>query len=52
MLRGAQHWPEENVQKMLSEEGLTAVVLPRWHIEQSIKRALGSKLGALKGKVA
>ena len=51
-LRNAQHWSIESVRAMLSEEGLTAVVLPRWHIEQSIKRALGSKFGALKGRAA
>jgi len=51
-LRDAQHWSMDDVRKLLSEEGLTAVVLPRWHIEQSIKRALGSKFGALKGKAA
>lgn len=51
-LRNAQHWSIESVRAMLSEEGLTAVVLPRWHIEQAIKRALGSKFGALKGRVA
>lgn len=51
-LRNAQHWSIDSVRAMLSEEGLTAVVLPRWHIEQAIKRALGSKFGALKGKVA
>jgi hypothetical protein len=51
-LRDAQHWSIDDVRKLLSDEGLTAVVLPRWHIEQSIKRALGSKFGALKGKAA
>jgi hypothetical protein len=51
-LRNAQHWSIENVRQMLSEEALTAVVLPRWHIEQSIKRALGSKFGAIKGRAA
>jgi hypothetical protein len=51
-LRNSQHWSDDSVRTLLSEEGLTAVVLPRWHIEQSIKRALGSKLGALKSKVA
>lgn len=51
-LRNAQYWSIEDVNLMLSPEGLTAVVLPRWHIEQSIKRALGSKFGALKGKAA
>ena len=50
-LRNAQHWSIDDVQQMLSPEGLTAVVLPRWHIEQSIKRALGSKFGALKSRV-
>ena len=39
MLRNSQHWSIEGVRQMLSEEGLTAVVLPRWHIKQSIKRA-------------
>jgi hypothetical protein len=51
-LRDAQHWSIEDVRKLLSDEGLTAVVLPRWHIEQSIKRALGSKFGAIRGKAA
>lgn len=51
-LRDAQHWSIDDVRQLLSEEGLTAVVLPRWHIEQSIKRALGSTFGALRGKVA
>jgi hypothetical protein len=51
-LRNSQYWSVEDVNKMLSEESLTAVVLPRWHIEQSIKRALGSKFGAIKGKSA
>lgn len=50
--RTSQHWPIESVRQMLSEEGLTAVVPPRWHIEQRMKRALGSKFGALKGKAA
>jgi hypothetical protein len=31
-----------------SEEALTAAVLPRWHIDQSIKRQLGHRLGSLK----
>lgn len=49
-LRNSQHWSIEDIRQMLSEEALTGVVLPRWHIEQSIKRTLGSKLGALKNK--
>ena len=32
---------------MWTEEALTAAVLPRYHIDISVKRALGSKLGKL-----
>ena len=51
-LRGSQHWVADDIDKMLSDEGLSAVVLPRWHIEQSIKRTLGAKLGSTKGRAA
>jgi hypothetical protein len=47
-LRGSQHWADDKIDELLSEEGLTAAVLPRYHIDYSIKRSLGSKLGALK----
>ena len=47
-LRGSQHWSDDKIDELLSEEGLTASVLPRYHIDYSIKRSLGSKLGALK----
>jgi hypothetical protein len=51
-LRGSKEWTDEQIDKLLSEEGLTAVVLPRWHIEQSIKRSLGTRLGSLKAKAS
>jgi hypothetical protein len=51
-LRGSKEWTDEQIDKLLSEEGLTAVVLPRWHIEQSIKRGLGSRLGSRKAKAS
>ena len=51
-LRGSKEWTDEQIDKLLSEEGLTAVVLPRWHIEQSIKRSLGAKLGSIKAKAS
>lgn len=51
-LRGAQHWDSDHVDRLLSEEGLTAAVMPRYHIDQSIKRTLGTKLGAAKNRVA
>lgn len=47
-LRDAKYWSIDNIRQLLSEEGLTAAVLPRWHIEQSIKRSLGTRLGSLK----
>jgi hypothetical protein len=51
-LRGSKEWTDDQIERLLSEEGLTAVVLPRWHIEQSIKRSLGAKLGSLKAKAS
>jgi hypothetical protein len=51
-LRGSKEWTDEQIDKLLSEEALTAVVLPRWHIEQSIKRGLGTRLGSLKSKAS
>jgi Histidine kinase-, DNA gyrase B-, and HSP90-like ATPase len=51
-LRGSKEWTDEQIDKLLSDEGLTAVVLPRWHIEQSIKRGLGTRLGSLKSKAS
>lgn len=47
-LRGSQHWSDAKIDELLSEEGLTSAVLPRYHIDYSIKRSLGSKLGAIK----
>ncbi len=49
-LRGSQFWADDKIDELLSEEGLTASVLPRYHIDYSIKRSLGSKLGAIKNK--
>jgi hypothetical protein len=47
-LKRTGKWSLEELSKLWSEEALTAVVLPRWHIDQSIKRNLGQKLGSLK----
>jgi hypothetical protein len=47
-LRGSQYWADDKIDELLSEEGLTSAVLPRYHIDFSIKRSLGSKLGAIK----
>ncbi len=47
-LKGSSQWTTQDVAKVWSEEALTSVVLPRYHIDVSIKRALGAKLGSLK----
>jgi len=51
-LRGDKQWSDQDVASVLSEEALTAAVLPRYHIEMAVRRALGSKLGSVKDRVA
>lgn len=47
-LRNARQWSIQDMQTTWSEESLTAAVLPRYHIDIAVKRALGAKLGTLK----
>lgn len=47
-LKRTGRWSLDELSKLWSEEALTASVLPRWHIDQSIKRQLGHRLGSLK----
>ena len=47
-LRDARQWSVQDVEKTWSEEALTASVMPRYHIDIAVKRALGAKLGTLK----
>ncbi|HTA23026.1 MAG TPA: hypothetical protein VK763_05795 [Terriglobales bacterium] len=49
-LRRSGNWSEQEVEELWSEEALTAAVLPRYHVDERIKRSLGSKLGTLKDK--
>jgi hypothetical protein len=49
-LRDGRQWSFEDMQRLWSEESLTAAVLPRYHIDVAVKRALGAKLGTLKEK--
>ncbi len=49
-LRDARQWTFEDMQRLWSEESLTAAVLPRYHVDVAVKRALGAKLGTLKEK--
>lgn len=47
-LRKGGKWSTEEACKLWDENALTAAVLPRYHIDVSIKRTLGQKLGTLK----
>jgi len=47
-LKSTGKWSFQELEALWSEEALTAAVLPRWHIDQSIKRNLGHRLGSLK----
>lgn len=49
-LEGNQLWSPGDIAAALSDEALTAAAMPRYHIDVSIKRALGTKLGSLKSK--
>ena len=47
-LKNTGKWSLQELSDLWSEAALTAAVLPRWHIDQSIERNLGTKLGTLK----
>lgn len=47
-LRGSREWPEERITSALSEEGLTAAVMPRYSVYLQIKRGISSDLGSAK----
>lgn len=51
-LRRSGNWSEQEAEELWSEPALTAAVLPRYHVDERIKRSLGSKLGTLKDKEA
>ncbi len=47
-LSGSAQWPGEDLGRVWSEEGLTAAVLQRYHVDVNVKRTMGAKLGSLK----
>ena len=47
-LKSTGRWSIDELSRLWNEESLTAAVLPRWHIDQSIRRNLGQRLGTLK----
>ena len=49
-LRKSGNWSEQEVEELWSEAALTSAVLPRYHIDERIRRSLGSKLGTIKDR--
>ena len=47
-LKRTGKWSLQEMGALWTEEALTAAVLPRWHIDQSIKRNLGHRIVSLK----
>lgn len=47
-LKGTGRWSLQELEQLWDEAALTAAVLPRWHVDQSIKRTLGMRLGTLR----
>lgn len=45
--QSGQHWSMEELGELWSDISLTAAVLPRYHIDMSIKRILGQRLGRM-----
>ena len=46
-LQKSKEWTEQDIFKATSEEALTAAVMQRYHVYNSVKRELGSKLGKI-----
>lgn len=46
-LQKSLEWTDDDIKKAVSEESLTAAVMPRYHVYNSVKRQLGSKLGKI-----
>ncbi len=48
-LQKSQTWNDAEIARATSEEALTAAVMPRYHVYNSVKRELGSKFGKMQG---
>ncbi len=46
-LEASKEWPRDKIKAALSEEALTSAVMPRYHVNNAVKRELGSKLGRM-----
>jgi hypothetical protein len=49
-LQGEKEWSPAEIETALSEEALTAGVMQRYHVANSVKRSLGTKMGSLRDK--
>jgi hypothetical protein len=49
-LRGDLEWTDDSMDALLSDEALTASVLPRYHTEMAVRKTLGIKLGSVRDK--
>ena len=47
VLKDSEEWSIDDVDKALTEEALTAVVMSRYHVNNCVKRELALKLGKL-----
>ena len=44
-LVGSKEWNSQDLGGALSEESLTAIVMPRYHVNIAVSRAIGTKFG-------
>jgi hypothetical protein len=51
-LMNRKDWTPANIESALSQEALTTSVMQRYHVLNSVKRELGSKLGSLKNQIS
>jgi hypothetical protein len=51
-LRRSRHWDDGSLSAVLSQEALTAVVQPRYFIEERLKRDLARRLGQASSQAA
>lgn len=49
-VQGSAKWTPAQIDQALSEEALTAVIMPRYNLYQQVSRVLGTKLGSLKDR--
>ena len=51
-LRQSTEWTSSDLTHLWNEDALTAVIFPRYHVYNGIKRGLGAKFGKFKDNAA